>query len=403
MGSSEVGQRIARARRRRGLSQAALAGLAGRSESWLSQVERGKRDIDSHAVLTRLAVILHVGMAELTGPGPDEPPGSRLYPAAAEIERAMMAYDAISESIAPQSGPRSWDFANLLSRIRAAYRGYQATRYEETGRRLPGLIRDTEAASRIAGPNQAACQARVLVYDTATALLSRVGEHTLAWAAADRAMAAAEQSRQPLLTAFSSYRLAYVLANRRHPQQAIQLAMTAAGAFEHTMKSAEPDQLSVYGGLHLAAASAAAADYDWAAVPQFLRKARIAAERLGRDANLMGTGFGPVNVAIHTMATSMQLGDARTAVNMGESLDAGTLPPALVGRRTQVRLDLARAYAMRRQDAAAVNVLLAAERLSPQLVRFDGRTREVIAGLLRREHRASTPQLRPLARRAGVA
>jgi transcriptional regulator with XRE-family HTH domain len=47
-----TGQRIARARRRRGLPQAVLAGLVGRSESWLSQVERGKRGIDSHAVLT---------------------------------------------------------------------------------------------------------------------------------------------------------------------------------------------------------------------------------------------------------------------------------------------------------------------------------------------------------------
>ncbi len=44
-----AGQRIARARRRRGLSQAVLAGLVGRSESWLSQVERGKRGVDSHA------------------------------------------------------------------------------------------------------------------------------------------------------------------------------------------------------------------------------------------------------------------------------------------------------------------------------------------------------------------
>jgi transcriptional regulator with XRE-family HTH domain len=32
------GARIARARRRRGLSQVILAGLIGRSESWLSQV-----------------------------------------------------------------------------------------------------------------------------------------------------------------------------------------------------------------------------------------------------------------------------------------------------------------------------------------------------------------------------
>jgi hypothetical protein len=57
---------------------------------------------------------------------------------------------------------------------------------------------------------------------------------------------------------------------------------------------------------------------------------------------------------------------------------------------------------MRKQDAAAVNLLLAAERLSPQLVRYDSRTRDVLVLLLRREHQPSTPELRPLARRAGV-
>ena len=66
---------------------------------------------------------------------------------------------------------------------------------------------------------------------------------------------------------------------------------------------------------------------------------------------------------------------------------------------SEVNLDLARAYAMRRQDAAAVNLLLAAERLSPQLVRCNLVTHEVLTGLLRREHRPSTPELRPLARR----
>ena len=61
-------QRIARARRRRGLSQAVLAGLIGRSESWLSQVERGKRGVDSHSVLVRLAEVLRVDLEELTSP-----------------------------------------------------------------------------------------------------------------------------------------------------------------------------------------------------------------------------------------------------------------------------------------------------------------------------------------------
>ena len=62
-----AGQRIARARRRRGLSQAVLAGLVGRSESWLSQVERGRRDIDSLTVIRDLATALDVAPDALIG------------------------------------------------------------------------------------------------------------------------------------------------------------------------------------------------------------------------------------------------------------------------------------------------------------------------------------------------
>ncbi len=78
------------------------------------------------------------------------------------------------------------------------------------------------------------------------------------------------------------------------------------------------------------------------------------------------------------------------------------LPAGLAGRRSQISLDLARAYAQQRHDAAAVNMLLDAERVAPQLVRYDTATHDLLALLVRREHRASTPQLRPLARRAGV-
>ena len=49
-----TGQRIARAKRRRGLSQAVLAGLVGRSESWLSQVERGKHPLLSSIITVSL-------------------------------------------------------------------------------------------------------------------------------------------------------------------------------------------------------------------------------------------------------------------------------------------------------------------------------------------------------------
>jgi transcriptional regulator with XRE-family HTH domain len=393
-----AGERIARARRRRGLSQAVLAGLVGRSESWLSQVERGKRGIDSHTVLTRLAEELRVDVEEITGPGEGGGDRHGAYPAVAQIEQAMMGYGAGEGQ--HEATPTAE--AHLRARARAAYQAYQATRYDTTGRMLPDLIRDVEASCGAAGSaGRSMCQVRALVYDTSAALLNRVGEPFLAWAAADRTRSAAEYSGQPLLAALAAWRLSYVITGRKHPRQALNLAMSAADSLAQTMRVPSPEQLSVYGALHLAAATAAADDHDWATTTTLLAKAREVADSTG-NANHMGTAFGHVNVALHSMSAFLRFGDAKAAAETGEILDMASMPSGLIGRRTQVHLDLARAYAMQHHDAAAVNLLLAAERLSPQLVRYDQRTREVLAELLRREHRPSTPELRPLAHRAGV-
>src|SRR5271166_1922213 len=62
-----VGERIAYHRKRLGLSQVEFAGLVGRSESWVSQVERGVRPVDRMSVLQRVADVLSVSVAELHG------------------------------------------------------------------------------------------------------------------------------------------------------------------------------------------------------------------------------------------------------------------------------------------------------------------------------------------------
>ena len=290
----------------------------------------------------------------------------------------------------------------LRAQVRSAYQAYQATRYDAARHILPALIRGVETAARTVGSDgPVACAVRAHVYDITAALLSRVGEPFLAWAAADRAMFAAEQSGDPLLAAASTWRLSYMITGRKHPQEALELAMAAAAALKHMTGEPSPERLSVYGALHLAAATAVAASLDRETTESLLATARGIADRTG-EANIMGTAFGPVNVAVHAISASLKLGDPRTATKTGEALDTTAMPVGLVGRRTQVNLDLARAYAMTRKDAAAVNLLLAAERLSPQLVRYDPATRDVLTELLRREHHPSTPELRPLARRAGV-
>jgi len=397
-----AGQRIARARRRRGLSQAVLAGLVGRSESWLSQIERGKRGVDSHSVLVRLAEVLRVDIEELVGFSDRDETGRSVYAAVPLIEQAMMGYGTPSPLDGVEEPGREAGMDFLRAQSRSAYQAYQATRYDAAGRILPALIRGVETAARNAGSaSPIVCAVRARVYDTTAALLSRVGEPFLAWAAADRAMFAAEQSGDMLLAAASAWRLSYMITGRKHPQEALGLAMTAAAALERRMRLLSPERLSVYGALHLAAATAAAASFDRATAQALLATARGIADHTG-EANHMGTAFGPVNVAIHAISASLKLSDPRTATQTGEALDLAAMPAGLVGRRTQVNLDLARAYAMTRKDAAAVNLLLAAERLSPQLVRYDPATRDVLTELLRREHRPSTPELRALARRAGV-
>lgn len=137
----------------------------------------------------------------------------------------------------------------LRAMAETAYVGYQATRYDDTGRMLPALIREAEAAGRAAGSDSwDVCPVRAMVYDTAAALLHRVGESSLAWTAADRALAAAEQSGRPELVALQAYRLSYVISSRRHPAEALELAMPASAGLERTMRGPDVDTLSVYGG-----------------------------------------------------------------------------------------------------------------------------------------------------------
>ena len=65
-----IGERIRIYRTRRGLSQIKLANLIGRSENWLSQIERGERPIQRLGPLAELARVLEVPMTELIGTDP---------------------------------------------------------------------------------------------------------------------------------------------------------------------------------------------------------------------------------------------------------------------------------------------------------------------------------------------
>jgi transcriptional regulator with XRE-family HTH domain len=402
-----VGERLAIYRRRRGLSQLALANLVGRSEAWISQVERGIRHVDRLSIIIRLAQVLKVQVEDLTGhPLSLAPNGGAEYRAIPALRAALTNYEAIPAAfgITPPGDDPIHELASLQRNADQANRLYQAAHYEEAGLLLSRLVGDAQRTAREQTGDAGRAAFRILAetYHITAKTLNKVGETELAWIAAERSIPAVEHAETPLLLAASAYQLGHVFLRAGRVEQALGVTMAAARALEPGLAAATPAHLSAWGALHLTAVIAVARQDDRVAVRQLLGEARATADRLGQDRNDFWTAFGPTNVALHEVSTAVELGDAGEVVRKGEALDPARFSAGLLGRRSQVFIDLARGYTQQRKDAAAVNMLLEAERAAPEAVRYQVIVKEMLRELLKREHRASTPQLRPLAARVGI-
>ncbi len=105
---------------------------------------------------------------ELTGSGDQDETGRHAYPAASLIEQAMMGYGRSGPVDGGDEPGRDEGLDFLHAQASSAYQAYQATRYDATGRILPGLIRGVETVARTTGTaSPAACAVRARVYDIA--------------------------------------------------------------------------------------------------------------------------------------------------------------------------------------------------------------------------------------------
>jgi hypothetical protein len=160
-----------------------------------------------------------------------------------------------------------------------------------------------------------------------------------------------------------------------------------------------PEYLSVYGTLFLAGAVAAARDEDRAAVRAYLAEADQCARRLGTDANHLWTAFGPTNVAIHRVATAMDLGDVQVAIDLGPQLDTSSLPTE---RRVRHAMETARALSAWNRTDEALSMLLDSERTAPEQVRHHALSRRLVQTWMRRGRGRASFELAGLAQRVHV-
>lgn len=388
---ASIGTRIATYRRRRGLSQAALAGLVGLSVSCLSQVERGVRSVDRMSVLLDLAQVLHVDVEALTGrPWEYSPNGGTASSDLDGIRDAVLGYT----ELVPSSAGATRLAHGLGMAVERGFEAYQAARYGQAVRDLPAVLR-ASAASDWAGADS---ETYALAHVLAAKLLRKRGAVELANRCADRAALVAGMTSSSVVRGLAGYQVAAGLLRIDRIDEAERLVLALAD--QHSPQ--DDTEVSVQGSLWLLASVIAGRRSDVGEAMNRLAQAQALAELLGRDDNLAWTAFGPTNVALHRISVAAELGDAGEAMRAAEGMHPEQFPAGLLSRRAQMHLDLGWAYAQRHRDADATLHLLEAERIAPETIRYNVIVREHVRDMLSRGRVSGTSALRELAVRAGI-
>ena len=389
-----IGERIAFYRRRRGMTQQTLAGLVGRTTSWVEKIEHGRAPVDRISTARELARALGVPFDVLVSDGGDEVESPR-RPTTPDL---TLSYFAMNPQFAARQANLPYIGAAELRRVVGdAWTAYQDARWGHVLQRLNQLLPAAYLATQRDAERRTATRALAHLYHLAECVLVKLGNVDEAWVCAEHGAREALELGDPVLLTSLQRALAHALLSRSRYADAVAVVRDR---LVETPNPRDAAGLAVTGTLMLVGATASARAGERAEAMTFLRHAAELADRLGQDGNEAWTAFGPTNVAIHQVAVAAELRDVRRAVELGTALDVHNLPRE---RRVRHQLEVARvlSHSGRRDESLAL--VLEAERSAPEHVRRHFLTREVVRDLTRATRTRPNPQLVALARRLGHA
>ncbi|WP_045746642.1 helix-turn-helix domain-containing protein [Actinoplanes rectilineatus] len=406
MEDEPTGRRVAYWRGRRRMSQEDFAERLGKSTIWVDEVERGVRRLDRFSVVYDIADVLQVDVRLLLGRGAEREPGTPNRVDQIDVEEIRAALERYAQMSAffdeiPDSPPLS----EMKKKVSDAWQTYQHARYGTLMGTLPKLLGDAQAADLACAAGEYAPDAAHLlgqVYQIASSMLRKVGEHELSWLTADRSVAVSQRAGDQLLACRAGYETGSALLALGRVRPALEVSVNFATRLAAGPQRPRGDHLSVYGALLLNGAMAAARIGDGATVRDLLCGAEQASRELGGDFNHYWTSFGPTNVQLHRVATAVELGDGRTAVEAHERIDPegfNAMPPE---RRAHYFLDVARAYTQVGDTTKAAEMLLEGDRLAPAEIRCRPLAHEVLSDILRRTPGTPSTSVTELAEQMGV-
>lgn len=402
MDTSGIGRRIAYWRDRRGFTQTDFGQLMGQTKRWVQSLEGGQRQQDPRlSVLVRAAEVLRVPLEQLLTDTTPTPHGGSGPP-----PEALSVIDAL---YAPASEDETPTLAVLRRRLGYCCDAFQACHYATLARELPALIDGVGRAAHAAPAGQQGEAQALLsrVYQLVTSYLHKYGAATAIQAAlaADRALAAAEKSGDPVQIGAAARRVAKSLVYQQRPQAAVQFATTAARRLADGLAERGPLGLSTLGMLYLSAALAASSEERTTArvhtAGGYVDEAADVAARQGADLNEDWTMFGPTNVGLHRVDMLLRFEDGWSALEAADELEPGALAGMTRERQAGHRVAMARASLLTRRKDAAAAALLDAERLAPEEVRGTPSTVNLVKDVVGATANPSS-SLRALAERCGL-
>ena len=172
-----VGDRIAFYRRRRQLTQRVLAQLVGRSEDWLSKVERNERDVRRLDVLHEVARALRVSVGDLLGQPvlvEDEHPKDDDVPA---VRDALMSHRRLSQTLFGSRAVEAVAVEPVAGITGHVWTDYQQGRLGRVIAALPGLIKSAQALEETSGPtDHRPWIVSARIHHLAATTLAKIGE-----------------------------------------------------------------------------------------------------------------------------------------------------------------------------------------------------------------------------------
>lgn len=398
-----TGQRVARARRRKGWDQTTLAQEMSRSVSWVTKIENGRLPLDRASVLARLAKVLDVEIPELTGQ-PYRHETAELDSGHATIPELRLALQqATMPGGAALLGSREpSSLMEIAGQVALAEKLRQDARFSALGDILPQIISDlTLHTGDRNSPDRAQAEALMLrACHMARVTSNLLGHHDLGWTAVQRELIAADRVGAPELVAASAWDLCGVWLHEASLDGAKSAALAALDDIDEHMGAGDPSLQALWGALHLRAAVAYSRLLNREEAESHLGEAERIAERLPANGNVYQTQFNPVNTRIHAVEISLELGRPRDVASRSEQVQVSEI--ASGERQAHYWTCRAAGMAMNRKEDKAVEALLTADRIAPQHVRNRPLVRNLVRDLRSSSKHSKGREIRALATRMAL-